>query len=142
MPDNKFTRHAIDSSFPQDLCKNVEETLENQSLKDSTIKVLAVGTKLEVVTALNRYRECPPKFLLTSESRYGFIAYYPGRSSIGPEPTILAPMVIYGEVEINGEKIEPDSYYKISAKCDIFVANDGRLIAAVGTYLEISTQEP
>ena len=57
MPDNKFTRHAIDSSFPQDLCKNVEETLENQSLKDSTIKVLAVGTKLEVVTALNRYRE-------------------------------------------------------------------------------------
>lgn len=57
--------------------------------------------------------------------------FFPGKSYVGRNLTLVIPLFMEGETSIDGVVLDMDHFYQVSQKCDVEVAQAAKLVAIV-----------
>lgn len=66
-----------------------------------------------------------------SKSRKGGVVYFPGQPKIAETFTIMIPISVQGNVQINGYDVKMGNHYQILRECTLEIPPDGRLVALI-----------
>jgi hypothetical protein len=66
-----------------------------------------------------------------SKFKTGGYVFFPGKSMVGESFTMLIPLHIAGNVQIEGNKLDQNRYYHIPKICHIEVSEGAKLVALI-----------